>query len=69
MMLQIKIEVTDNYAHLIFQVKAIQKCQHSSFFKSEEIFIQLDELDRITHAWIGLNCSLTEAQKAVWCNG
>ena len=36
------------------------------FFFNEEIFVQLDELDeldRITHVWIGLNYSLTQAQK------
>ena len=36
------------------------------FFENEEIFVQLDELselDRITHAWIGLNYNLTQAQK------
>ena len=36
------------------------------FFQNEEIFVQLDELDeldRITHAWIGFNYSFTEAQK------
>ena len=35
-------------------------------FQNEEIFVQLDELDeldRITHAWIGFNYSLTQAQK------
>ena len=35
----------------------------SFFFQDEEIFIQLDELDKITHAWIGFNYSLTQAQK------
>ena len=42
------------------------------FFQNEEILVQLDELDelgRITHAWIWLNCSITQAQKTVWCNG
>ena len=37
----------------------------SNFFQNEEIFVQLDELDeldRITHAWIWLNFSLTQAQ-------
>ena len=32
------------------------------FFQNEEIFVQLDELDeldRITHAWIGFNYRLT----------
>ena len=28
---------------------------HSSFFQNEEIFVQLDELGRITHARIGFN--------------
>ena len=35
-------------------------------FQNEETFVQLDELDeldRITHAWIGFNYSLTQAQK------
>ena len=42
------------------------------FFQKEDNFVQLDELDeldRITHAWIGFNCSLTQAQKTFWCNG
>ena len=26
---------------------------------------ELDELDRITHAWIGINYSLTQAQKTL----
>ena len=36
-------------------------------FQNEVILVQLDELDkldRITHAWIGFNYSLTQAQKA-----
>ena len=36
------------------------------FFQNEEVFVQLDELDeldRITHAWIWLNCCPTQAQK------
>ena len=36
------------------------------FFQNEETFVQLDELDeldRITHAWIGFNYSLTQVQK------
>ena len=36
------------------------------FFQNEEIFVQLDqldELDRITQAWIGSIHSLTQAQK------
>ena len=40
----------------------------SSFFQNEEIFVkldELDELDRINHAWIGVNYSLTQAQKTV----
>ena len=40
--------------------------QISIFLQNEEIFIQLDELDeleRITLAWIGFHCSLTQAQK------
>ena len=42
--------------------------KHSSlvFFQNEEIFIQLDDLnqlDRITNAWIGFNNSLTQGQK------
>ena len=43
----------------------VEKFQ-SSFFQNEEIFIQideLDELDRITHAWIVLIYSPTQAQK------
>ena len=45
---------------------------HSSFFQNEEIFVQLDELDeldRITYAWIGFNYSLAQAQKTLECNG
>ena len=37
-----------------------QKLASIYFFQNKEIFIQLDELDkldRITHAWIGFNCS------------
>ena len=44
----------------------------SSGFQNEDIFVQLDELDeldKITHAWIGFNYSLTQAQKAFLCNG
>ena len=40
--------------------------QSSFFFQNEDIFVQLDklvELDKITHAWIGFNYSLTQAQK------
>ena len=36
------------------------------FLQNEQIFIQLDELDElntITHAWIGFKYSLTQAQK------
>ena len=29
-------------------------------FQNEDIFVQLDELHRITHAWIRFNYSLTE---------
>ena len=42
------------------------------FFKNEEIFVQLEELEefyKITHALIGFNYSLTEARKTFWCNG
>ena len=38
------------------------------FFQNEEIFVQLDELDeldRITQAWIGFNNRLTQAQKTI----
>ena len=46
----------------------VPKFKHSSFFflQNEQIFIQLDELDEldtITHAWIGFKYSLTQAQK------
>ena len=42
----------------------IFKSKQSCFFlQNEEIFVQLDELERITLAWIGFNCSLTQAQK------
>ena len=40
----------------------------TSFFQNKEIFVQLDKLDkfnRITHAWIGFNYSLKQAQKTV----
>ena len=43
-----------------------------TFFQNEEIFVELDELDeldRITHAWIEFNYSLTQAQNTVWYNG
>ena len=30
-------------------------------FQNDEIFIQLDEWDRIAHIWIEFNDSLTEA--------
>ena len=33
------------------------------FFQNEEIFVKLDELDRITRTWKGFNYSLTLAQK------
>ena len=42
------------------------KTKHTSFFQYEVIFVQLDELDelyRITHAWIRFNNSLTQVQK------
>ena len=42
------------------------------FLQNEEIFVQLDELDelnRIAHAWIGFNYNPTQAQKTVWCHG
>ena len=32
-------------------------------FQNKEIFVQLEELDRITQAWIGSNSSITQAQK------
>ena len=35
-------------------------------FQNEEIFIQLDELDelnKITRAWVGIHYSVTQAQK------
>ena len=38
------------------------------FFQNEEIFVQLDELDeldKIIHARMGLNYSLTQAQKTL----
>ena len=44
----------------------------SRFFQNEAIFVELDELDeldRITHARIGLNYSHTQAQKTLLCNG
>ena len=44
-------------------------CLINRVFQNKEISVQLDELDRITHAWIGFNYSLTQAQKTVWCNG
>ena len=36
------------------------------FFQNEDIVVQwdeLDELDKITHAWIGFNYSLSQEQK------
>ena len=42
------------------------------FFQNEEIFVkldELDELDRITQAWIGSNYSLIQVQKTIYCNG
>ena len=33
------------------------ECTHNLVFQNEDIFIQLDELDRITHALIGFNYS------------
>ena len=53
---------------LILSLFPAKMCQsiHSIFFKNEEIFVQLDELDewdRITQAYIGFNNSLTKAQK------
>ena len=46
----------------------------SYFFQNEVIFVQLDldeldQLDRITHASIGFNYSLTQPPKTLWCNG
>ena len=45
----------------------------SSFcFYNEEIFVKLDELDKldsINHAWIGIKYSLTQAQNTFYCNG
>ena len=41
-------------------------CCCNFFFQNEEIFVQLDELDqldRITYAWIGFYYSRTQAQK------
>ena len=41
-------------------------------FQNEEIFVEFNELDefyRITHAWIGSNFSLTQAQKTLSCSG
>ena len=35
------------------------------FFQNDDIFIQLDELDRITQTWIGFNNSLTQEQKTI----
>ena len=31
------------------------ECTHNLVFQNKEIFVQLDELDRNTHAWIGFN--------------
>ena len=43
--------------------------QQSRFCQTKEIFISLDELDRMAHVWIGFNYSLTQAQKTFHCRG
>ena len=34
-----------------------------SLYSHEQIFVEFDELDRITQAWIWFNYSFTQAQK------
>ena len=71
-----QISVTKNilFAISIFHWTKIidNNCWNGKFmlnlvcFYNEHIFVQLDELDeldKVTHAWIGFNFSLTQAQK------
>ena len=39
-----------------------------SCFSNEDIFFQLDEMDRISYARIGFNYNLIQAQTSFWCN-
>ena len=53
-----------SYFNILIPLKWI--ISYSSFFQNEVIFIQLDELDEldsVTHEWIGFSYSLTQAQK------
>ena len=53
------------FYHKMFYFFDLSKSQ-SIFLQNEDIFVQLDELDeldRITHAWIGFHYSLIETQK------
>ena len=45
------------------EMKESSQADNLVFFQNEKIFFELDQLDRITHAWLGLNSSLTQAQK------
>ena len=56
------------FAHSLFKPVAI--LNHDNFleiivvfFQNVEILFQLDELGRISNAWIGFNYSLTQAEK------
>ena len=39
------------------------------FFHNEEIFVQLDELDETTDAWIRAYLKVPTATMCLWCNG
>ena len=42
----------------------MQFMTESSFFQNEVIFVQINELDRISHAQVEFNYSLRQTQKA-----
>ena len=58
----------ESQKEVVISHSSFSKWKHSSFFfQNEEIFIQLnelDELDKITPAWLRFNYNLTQAQRS-----
>ena len=68
-MLWIKIEMTDIYVHLIFKVKAIQKCQHCQLcaLRENSNMLHIQDLDFVLESIYHLMACLVKLElKEIW---
>ena len=54
---RVSVACSESKGLISVRVRNGERNGYSSFFQNEEIFVQLNELDRITHARIGFNYS------------